>query len=68
MIISVDKFSVGNQEQFTTDWDYVRRYQDPFSQDYPTAPISRIDDPTTIAGTYGEWSNVWQIGMVRIST
>ena len=49
----------GIQEQFTTDWDRVAAFTDPFSQG-----ISAIGNLNTVAANYGEWSNVWQIGMV----
>lgn len=42
-------------------------HQDPFSQNFgmlTVSPVSTIGDLNTVAGNYGEWSNIWQIGMV----
>ncbi|KAI3398521.1 hypothetical protein diail_9045 [Diaporthe ilicicola] len=53
-------------EQFTSDWDKLRQNADPFSQDLnnnPPGPISTIGDLNTVAANYGEWSNVWQVGL-----
>ncbi|ROV96941.1 hypothetical protein VSDG_04127 [Cytospora chrysosperma] len=46
-------------EQFTSAWDRVNLYSDPF-----TDGITRVGNTADVAANYGAWSNIWQIGLV----
>ncbi|ROV97442.1 hypothetical protein VMCG_06859 [Cytospora schulzeri] len=46
-------------EQFTSAWDRVKLYSDPF-----TDGITTVGNPADVAANYGPWSNIWQIGLV----